>query len=641
LWRLVLPFLVALACLFLFAAASMEILSGVRAYVGGEGLWSKGQKEAVYHLNRYAASRDDADFQRYLDAIAVPLGDHKARVELERRHPDYAIVREGFLEGRNDPNDIDGMIRLFRRFRHFEPIDRSIAIWAAADEYIAKLTDLAERLRLEVERDPPDPEKIRSVLVEIDRVAAVLTPLEDAFSYTLGDGSRKVTRSLIGLMALGALVLTIFVVLFARAVLRERERYQQALHESEERYRAFFETSIDAVLIGNVGGAGEGDGTGIGNGTVEAVNPAACIAFGCSEYELKESGSDWMRGDTLDSIRIALHEGSRTGRYRGNLPFRRKDGFAFVGEVSSSRFADPSGHPRISVVIRDISERIRAEQEIRRLNASLEERVAARTAQLEAANRDLEVNNRELESFCYSVSHDLRLPLRAMNGFSDILLDDHGDALDEDARGYLERIRGACRRMGRLIDDLLSLTRYTRQKLVPTEFDLGAMAREIVDELGAEHPDDRVEFQVAPGMVATARGDVALVRVLLRSLLTNAWKFSAQGIHPRIEIGSMVLGKEDVYFVRDNGCGFDMAYADQLFRVFNRLHAADEFEGTGIGLAVVQRIVLRHGGRVWAESAPREGATFYFTLAAAAGSEAADDPGEDAREDEAGEGTHA
>ncbi|MFN2426800.1 MAG: ATP-binding protein [Candidatus Binatia bacterium] len=605
-----LPFLFTLVCLFVFAALSMKILSSVRAYVGGEGLWSKGQKQAVYHLTRYASSGDPADFELYRAAIAVPLGDRKARVELEKRDPDYQVARQGFLEGRNDPGDVDGMIRLFRRFRNFEPIDRSIAIWAAADEYIARLTQLAETLRDEVERKPGDPAKIRQVLVEIDRVAAVLTPLADAFSYTLGEGSRKIALTLIGLLAIATAVLTAFVVLIARAILRERERHQQALHESEERYRAFFETSIDAVILANE------------NGSVEAVNPAACIAFGCSEYELKEAGSDWMRGDTLDSLRLALREGSRTGRYRGNLPLRRKDESTFIGEVSSSRFADPSGRPRISVIIRDISERVRAEEEVRRLNASLEERVAARTAELEAANRELEVNNRELESFCYSVSHDLRLPLRSMSGFSEILIDDHGHVLGERGMAHLERIQGACRRMGHLIDDLLSLTRYTRQKLVPTRIDLGAIAREIVEELEAEHSGRRVDVRIEPDLIT--RADAALVRVLLRCLLTNAWKFSAGQAEPRIEIGSRVDGAETVYYVRDNGCGFEAAYAGQLFRIFNRLHAADEFGGTGIGLAIVQRIVLRHGGRVWAESAPEQGATFYFTLAELAAEQGAD-----------------
>lgn len=608
---MVYPFLFTLLCLFVLAVMSMSVLSSLRAYVGGEGLWSKGQKEAVYYLSRYAASREPAEFERYRAAIAVPLGDHKARVELDKARPDLTLARQGFLEGRNDEADIDGMIQLFRRFRRLESIERAIAIWTAADVHIAKLTTVAEQLRAEVESDAPRQAVIDGALAEIDHQARLLAPLEDAFSYTLGQASREVGRSLAILLAIATAVLTTVVVWFARSVLKEREQHQRALHDSEERYHSFFQNSIDAVILGRP------------DGVIEAVNPAACFAFGCNEDELKESGSNTRGGDTFDSLQIALQEGSRSGRFRGNLPFRRADGRVFVGEVSASRFTAPSGQQRTSVVIRDISARIRAEEEIRRLNSSLELRVADRTSELEAANRDLRIFNSELESFCYSVSHDLRLPLRSMSGFSEILLTDYADALDDQGRNYLHRVQDACRRMGRLIDDLLSLVRYTRQPLVRREFDIGAVATGILAELRAEHPEREVTAEVHPDLAATCQGDPSLVRVLLRCLLTNAWKFSSQSPEPRVEFGSRREGAETVYFVRDNGCGFDMAFASKLFRIFNRLHAADEFEGTGIGLATVQRIVLRHGGRVWADSAPQRGATFSFTLAEAPAEELA------------------
>ncbi|MFN2376198.1 MAG: ATP-binding protein [Candidatus Binatia bacterium] len=590
-------------CLFALAAASMGILSAVRAHVGGEGLWSKGQKEAVYSLRRYAVTRNLADFARYRAAIAVPLGDRKARLELEKPDPDLRVAREGLLQGRNDPADIGGMIRLFRYFRNVDAIDRSIAIWAQADDHVQKLTVLAEKLRAEVESDSPVPLRIQVVMTEIEREADILRPLTDSFSSTLGEASRRAEVALVLLLALVTATLTTLVVLSARAALRERERHQRVLHDSEERYRTFFETSIDSVILGRP------------DGFIETQNPAARFVFGFSEEEQNRSLSELVRGETRDSIRFALTEAARNGHFRGPLPFRRQDGRVFIGDVSASRFTDRAGELRISVIVRDISERIRAEEEILRLNASLEERVLARTAELEAANRDLSVFNRELESFCYSVSHDLRLPLRSMSGFSELLLEDYGEVLDERATGYLRRVQGACRRMGRLIDDLLSLTRYTRQKLQPTPVDLGAVARDILADLHAEHPERRVEVHIAPDLVATAHGDLALIRVLLRNLLTNAWKFTSLEAGARIEFGSTKQGDEVVYFVRDNGCGFDMAFADKLFRVFNRLHAAEEFEGTGIGLATVQRIVLRHGGRVWAESEKGKGATFYFTLA--------------------------
>lgn len=600
--RVVLPFLVTLVCLFTLAVASMAILSSLRAYAGGEGLYSKGQMQAVYHLNRYAASKDPAEFQRYLRSISVPLGDQKARIELEKPEPDYDVAKEGFLQGRNDPADIPGLINIFRRFRRMEYVDLSVAIWAAADAHINRLTALGDRLRDEIEKGGAAQHRIDAVLAEIDREAVALAPLEDAFSYTLGKASRQVRKALVVILAIVTAFLTTFVALFARSVLREREEHQQALGESEERYRSFFETGIDAVLLCGP------------DGTIEAVNPAARLAFGYSESDMMEPRGDGIDRETYESIRTALEKASQSGRYRGNLEFRRRDGRTFVGEVSASRFTDFSGRPKTSVIIRDISARIRAEEEIRRLNASLEERVASRTIELESANRELVLANRELESFCYSVSHDLRLPLRSMNGFSELLISDYGGKLDDRARSYLDRIEVACRRMGRLIDDLLSLTRYTRQKMVLERVDLGGIAADVVEELRAEHPERTVEVTIDADLVATTEGDGTLLRVLLRSLLSNAWKFSVSRDPARIEVGSYMDGPERVYFVRDNGCGFDMAYADKLFRIFNRLHTAEEFEGTGIGLATVQRVVMRHGGRVWAEGAPDRGATFYFTL---------------------------
>ncbi|HEY2775619.1 MAG TPA: PAS domain S-box protein [Candidatus Binatia bacterium] len=600
--RLALPFLLALICLVGFAVAGMSVLSAVRSYVGGEGLWSKAQKEAVYHVFRYASSRDPDEFDAYRAALSVPEGDRIAREELEKRNPDYRIARDGFLKGRNDSADIDGMIDLFRRFRSVELVDRSIAIWAEADTHIAKLSSLGDQLHAEIDRDPPQQTRIDAALAAIDREAGILTPLEDAFSYSFGQAAREICRWLIELLFVATAVLTTCVVWFGRVVLREREQHQNELSESENRYRTFFETSLDAVILVRQ------------DGEFEAVNPAACTAFGYEESELKKPNGDAARAQ-LDCFHRAIKETYLTGNFQGHLPFQRKDGSVFTGEVSASMFSDSSGERKTSIIIRDVSARIRAEAEIRDLNASLEERVVARTAELETANRELSLFNRELESFCYTVSHDLRLPLRSMNGFSEILLSDYAEMLDGRAQDYLHRVQHACHRMGRLIDDLLSLTRYTRQKLVWKEVDVGVIAAQVIEELRAAHPGNGVAVDiVAHPPAATSLGDPFLIRVLLQHLLANAWKFSIRAAHPQIEFGSTTGSDGTVYFVRDNGCGFDIVYADKLFGVFNRLHTPDEFDGTGIGLAIVQRIVMRHGGRIWADSAPQEGATFYFTL---------------------------
>jgi PAS domain S-box-containing protein len=231
------------------------------------------------------------------------------------------------------------------------------------------------------------------------------------------------------------------------------------------------------------------------------------------------------------------------------------------------------------------------------------------------AEAALEDANRELEAFSYSVSHDLRAPLRALDGFSLAVLEDHGEALPEDGRDYLVRIRAAAQRMGRLIDDLLALSRVSRSELRRSSVDLSKLAGEILAELRSQDPERVVDAEVAAGLVATA--DLGLSRALLENLLGNAWKYTSKRERARIEFGEEVRGDGvRAYFVRDDGAGFDMTYAHKLFTAFQRLHAAEEFQGTGIGLATVNRIVRRHGGRVWAEGAVGRGATFHFTLPA-------------------------
>lgn len=246
-----------------------------------------------------------------------------------------------------------------------------------------------------------------------------------------------------------------------------------------------------------------------------------------------------------------------------------------------------------------------SEERYRNLSAELERRVLERTAELEAANR-------ELEAFSYSVSHDLRAPLRSMDGFCQVLIEDYGDVLDSGGHEYLNRVRAASQRMAELIDGLLNLSRVTRTQITPEIVDLSAAAKSILSGLRAAEPERDITFVVQPGL--TARGDSRLLKAVVDNLLRNAWKFTAKHPSAKIAFGATEVDGKPAFFVRDDGAGFDMAYKDKLFGPFQRLHGMSEFEGTGIGLATVQRIIHRHGGHIWAEGAVEGGATFYFTL---------------------------
>jgi signal transduction histidine kinase len=254
-----------------------------------------------------------------------------------------------------------------------------------------------------------------------------------------------------------------------------------------------------------------------------------------------------------------------------------------------------------------------AQATIQRLNEELEQRVHERTRELEVANQELALANSDLESFSFSVSHDLRAPLRTIREFAKIFLEDFGTEVPDEGRALLGRVEEGGARMSRLIEDLLAFSRFSRQPLDKKPVVLDDLVRRLVAELQPQ--DAAVEVRI--GEIPDCHGDASLLEQVLSNLLSNAFKFSRKTPAPRLEIGSLKQGSEVVYFVRDNGAGFDMRMAEKLFGVFQRLHPASQFEGTGVGLSIVQRIVQRHGGRIWADSAPGRGATFYFTLSAA------------------------
>ena len=292
--------------------------------------------------------------------------------------------------------------------------------------------------------------------------------------------------------------------------------------------------------------------------------------------------------------------------WHGEIKNRAKDGSYYWVDTTIVPFLKEDGKPRQYVAIRaDITERKRAEAEIHMLNTELERRVAARTAELESANK-------ELEAFSYSISHDLRAPLRAIDGFSQALLEDYAGRLPEDGQHYAQTIRAGAQRMGKLIDDLLTFSRLSRRSLDKQPVNTARLVREALTELHEQQNDREIDLRIAD--LPACDGDAALLKQVWLNLLSNALKCTRHRQRAVVEVGSKSENGKVIYFVRDNGTGFDMQYANKLFGVFQRLHRVDEFEGTGVGLAIVQRIIHRHGGDIWAKAAVDDGATFYFTL---------------------------
>ena len=331
------------------------------------------------------------------------------------------------------------------------------------------------------------------------------------------------------------------------------------------------------------------------------VNPATLALFRAPTREaLLAQPLDTLFADSGDQAIFSREWDPRARLSNQEVPLHTLDGGIFWAVISAVR-KDEEGQIYFDGIMEDVSERREASRTLANLNRDLQKRVV-----------DLDIANKELEAFSYSVSHDLRAPLRSMDGFSQALLEDYADKVDAVGRDYLARVRAASQRMAQLIEDLLQLSRVTRAQLVCKPVDISSMCHDIADALQAGEIGRRVEWRIEEGLQVAA--DPVLMRQVMANLLGNAWKFTSKKADARIDVGRMPDGEGGWLFVRDNGAGFDMAYADRLFGVFQRLHASHDFDGTGIGLAIVQRVVRRHGGDVRAEGAPDAGACFSFTI---------------------------
>ena len=386
-------------------------------------------------------------------------------------------------------------------------------------------------------------------------------------------------------------------VLYSEHITERREAAEE-LRRSRERYETFIDATDDMAFLKD--------------------EQLRYVLVNTANARFLERSADDIRGHTDDELMPPeAAEKCRASDHRA----LKAGGVVVTAELigdriyESRKFPVDLGDGRVGVggYVRDVTEQRRVDAEIRRLANDLERRVEQRTEQLEATNR-------ELESFAYSISHDLRAPLRALDGFSEILLQDYNGVLDEEGRGYLRRIKGAANHMAGLMDGLLQLSRLNREELALEQIDLSRLAGDVVDELRRQEPGRRVDVLIEPGLLAEA--DPRLMRVALANLIGNSWKFTSRHEQARIEVGAAPVTDDHggvAFYVKDDGAGFDPRYASNLFGAFQRLHTPDQFEGTGIGLATVQRIVHRHGGTVWAEGLVEQGATFWFTLAPHAG----------------------
>jgi PAS domain S-box-containing protein len=635
---------------------SINTLSAVRAYVGGEGLWSKAQKDALYALQKYGHTHNEADYQQFREFMKVPLGDGKTRVELMKLQPDLEAARQGFIEGRNHPEDVDGMIKLFRRFNKIYYIHKAIIIWSEAEPFAMQLLGIGEQLHLEINGASPSQEKIEALINGIDPINKNLTALEDDFSFTLGEGSRWLEGVVLKLLFCIALSVEITGLLLAISVSRN---IQKGLSEILAAAHAFATGNLKArakvyskdeigVLAESYNQMSEKLTQNIAEleraekqsrellGSLQKSDANLRTIFNNTDtaYVLLDAdlqvlsfnqlGKNWAQ----EQMSIALKENENlisllpeSDRQKamemmlcvldGNgvefeHPYSKKDGtrgcsYIRLYAVRNSQ-KDIFG---LFIAASDITARKNAEAEIIALNNSLEKKVQQRTRELEAANQ-------ELESFSYSVSHDLRAPLRRLSGFSQLLMKNYYQKLDGEGRQFLSLITENTKRMSSLIDGLLKLARFERASLDKSEVDLGEMVNKVVEEI--KLGDNQVKAIIKTQELGSAECDPVLMKQVWVNLISNGLKYSSKKENPTIEIGSEIVEGNRLYYVRDNGAGFDMKYYDELFGTFKRLHAEEEFEGTGVGLAITNRIIKKHGGKIWAEAEINIGATFYFTL---------------------------
>jgi signal transduction histidine kinase len=489
---------------------SIGTLSSVRAFVGGEGLWSKAQKDAIYHLGKYAKSEKEEDYADFLKFLKVPMGDRKARIEMLKQEPDLKIVREGFIEGRNHPDDIDGMINLFRRFYNIYYIDKAIKVWTAADSTISIMQGSAQQLHEIIRAGGPEKTALlQKKLEEINVLNKKITILEDEFSATLGEGSRWLERLVLEILLLIALTVEISGLLLSISISRNISK------------------GINAI--------------------------------------------------------VKFSQEAAEGNFKNKIPIHSKDE---IGKLAGS----------VNQMTGDLEQKITALQ-----NAE----------QVMRENKDeLSRSNKELQQFAYIASHDLQEPLRTISNYVGLFHKQYQGKLDKKSDDYLEYISAATSRMQALIKDLLEYSTLGNNKSM-LEADCNLIIQEVMQDMHVSIEESKAEINTEslPSVHIPRE-----VKSVFQNLISNAIKFKYPGKNPVIHIQAKKSGHEWIFSIHDNGIGIDPKYHERIFTIFQKLHTHKEFAGTGIGLAHSKKIIELCGGKMWVESAPDIGSTFYFSL---------------------------
>jgi PAS domain S-box-containing protein len=616
---------------------SLNTLSSVRAFVAGEGLWSKAQKDAIFNLQKYSRTYNEKDYANFLEFMKVPGGDHKTLMELSKKNPDIEKAREGFLEGRNHPHDVDGMIQLFTRFHNVSYIHKAIGLWVKADSTIAEIIPIAKKLNEEISSRSPSFEKVDSLISEIDPINQKLTRLEDDFSYTLGEGARWLEHLILTLLFIIALTveltglfLTISVSINITKGINEIIRvagqvakgdFNNAAHiysndeigklafsfnkmivdlkeNINERAKVELDLRKQKNLYESLIEAQSEMGQGITiteNKTIIYANDALCKMYGYSKDEILNLPSflEIVVPEEKEKLeeRLAQRLSNSDMGDTGETIILRKDGVKINIEYSI-KMIQTDGRIQLLSIIRNITNRKLAEEK------------------LEQKTQELIRSNSELEQFAYVASHDLQEPLRMVTSYVQLLEDRYKDKLDQDATEFIGYAIDGTERMRNLIYSLLEYSRVNRIKAFEY-INMDDLLDEVIENLRSQIKESNITIKREP--LPIIFGDTVLIGQLFQNLIGNAIKFRTDD-KPEIIISYKKLNNEFLFLIVDNGIGIQQEYTEKIFTIFQRLHTREKYSGTGIGLAICKKIVERHGGKIWCESVINKGSSFHFTI---------------------------